>query len=114
MSVDYTSIAFGRKDGTQISQETFWAEHADIQLSTSQRERLVANVEIEAVKFLERNWKRPHEHVRIDALCASFTYRDSISGELFFTPLYEIDVRVVFRKMDKAYLLIYDLRRFSN
>lgn len=114
MSVDYTSIAFGRKDGTQISQEAFWAEHADVDLSASQRERLVANVEIEATKFLERNWRRDHEHVRIDKLCACFTFRDSETGELYFTPLYEIDVRVVFRKMEMAFLLIYDLRQVNN
>ena len=111
MRADYTAIVFGRKDGSIINQETFWLEHPDIYLTSRQKIRLLDNVERQAIQFLEKNWRLSHEEVKIDKMCASFTFCDPRTGELFFTPLFEIDVCVVFRKMNQAYLLIYDLRR---
>ena len=113
MRFDYIAIAFGYVDGTLISQQQFWKEHADVDLSKHEKRRLLDNLEVQATKFLEQNWQNRHSRVRLDGQCSSFTFRDPESGELYFKPLYEIDIRVFFKKMNQAYVLVYDLRRVT-
>lgn len=110
MSFDYISIAFGHEDGTHISQQQFWEEHNEVALSPHQKKRLLANLEVQANKFLKYNWRFSHEQIQINGECASFTFRDEISGALYFAPLYQVDVRVFFLKMEQAYLLVYDIK----
>lgn len=110
MSFDYMSIAFGHEDGTHISQQQFWEEHNEVVLTRKQKKRLLENLEVQATQFLKYNWKFSHDQIRINGECASFTFRDEDSGALYFAPLYKVDVRVFFLKMEKAYLLIYDIK----
>ena len=110
MSYEYMSIAFGHEDGTHISQQQFWEEHDEVVLNPKQKKRLLENLEIQAIKFLKQNWRFSHDQIQINGECAGFTFRDEVSGALYFAPLSKIDIRVFFLKMKKAYLLVYDIK----
>ena len=109
MTNDCMPFEYGRRDGTILSEEEFYSEHQDVNLTLAQRERLKQNLEVQCVLALKEFGNK--EFIILQGFCQKFIFKDSETHELYLKPL-EIEVRVFFRKMTPI-LLIYDLRRAS-
>lgn len=109
MSNDCMPFEYGRKDGTILSEEEFYSEHQDVDLTPAQKERMKQNLENQCILALKEFGNK--EYIILQGFCKTFIFKDSETNELYFRPL-EIDVRVFFRKITPTpILLIYDLRK---
>lgn len=106
MQVDYMSFEYGRKDGTIQSRDEFYAEHSDIAITPVQKARLEQNVERQSLLILKEYANRD---IILEGYYETFIYKDNQTDELYLKPLYEIEIKVFFKKM-MPILLIYDIR----
>lgn len=106
MQSDYMSFEYGRKDGTIQSKDEFYSEHSDIALTPAQKERLEQNLEVQCILILKEFFER---EIVPQGFYQTFIFKDSQTDELYLKPLYEIDIKVFFKKL-MPILLIYDIR----
>lgn len=106
MQSDYMSFEYGRKDGTIQSKDEFYSEHSDIAITPAQKERLEQNLEVQCILILKESAKK---EIVPQGFYQTFIYKDNETEELYLKPLYEIDIKVFFKKL-MPILLIYDIR----
>lgn len=106
MQSDYMSFEYGRQDGTIQSKDQFYSEHSDIAITPAQRERLEQNLEVQCILILKEFAGR---EIELQGFYQTFIFKDSQTEELYLKPLYEIDIKVFFKKL-MPILLIYDIR----
>lgn len=107
MRFNYVSFLFGRKDGTRLTTEEFISEHQDVALSPAQWSIMLENLEVQAFNYLREYGNKKVE--KITGHCKKFVFIDKKTKEMYFKPLYEIDIRVFFENLTPI-LLIYDIR----
>ena len=107
MRFNYVSFLFGRKDGTRLSTEEFISEHQDLALSPAQWKIMLENLEGQAFYFSKEFGNKKIE--KITGHCKKFVFIDKLTNEMYFKPLFEIDIRVFFENLAPL-VLIYDIR----
>lgn len=108
MWVESMPIEYAERDGTRIDEDEFFRKHQDIKLTDNQKDRLIQNLEVQAILVLKEFGNR--ETIVIRGFCRTFIFKDDETQELYFKPL-EIDLRVFFRKVTPI-LQIYDMKFF--
>ena len=106
MSSERMAFEYAERDGTIIGEEEFFRRHDDISITELQKQRLIENLEVQAVLALKEFGNR--NYIRLEGFCRTFIFKDNDTQELYFKPL-EIDIRVFFRKVAPI-LQIYDMR----
>lgn len=109
MSNGYMPFEYVGNDGMQVSEEAFFAEHKDIVITPTQKDRLKQNLEVQCVLVLKEFANKGCIVLR--GFCKTFIFRDAKTKELYLKPL-EADIGVFFR-LEKPVLLIYDMRYVS-
>lgn len=107
MSEYYMSFEFGRRDGTILTEDEFFTEHEDVVITPAQKERLKQNLEVQCILILKRFANS--ERILLKGFYKTFIYKDNVTDEFYLKPLYEIDIKVFFKKLTPI-LLIYDMR----
>lgn len=104
-----TLIAFGREDGTIISEKQFFLEHSDVSLTSKQKCRLIDNIKIQGILFLQKYGDKTT--IILEEFYKNFIFIDDQTHELYFRPLYEVNIKVFFKNFSPT-LLIYDMKKY--
>lgn len=100
----YCSFDFGRKDGTILTAEKFYAEHPNARVPPEEEKRMLSNLERMGLLVLQQFWER--SITNIEGYYETIIFRNEETNELFFMPIE--DVRVFFVKKRNR-LIIYDI-----
>lgn len=103
---DYVLYEYGREDGTIQTEEEFYAEHHDINMSPNLRRRMNQNLENQVCQIVK---EFRDKDIKIEGYCATFVYKDEETAEFYLKPLYELDVKVYIKKQNLL-IIIYDIR----
>ncbi|WP_455437016.1 hypothetical protein [Hungatella hathewayi] len=97
---EYMAFSFGRKDGTQISEEEFFLEHSDVVITENEKERLLQNLEVQSILILKYGRERGLNH---------FVFSED-NEDFFIKPLGEHGACLFFIELQRTMLLVYDMR----